>query len=100
MKRIKTAGRVVVAGCVAKERFLTVRRVVGAGCVASKRTRTVGRVVLAGCVAKERFKTDGRVVEALDGDAKESVVALSGVLVGIATVRCRSDRLSRGRKRK
>ena len=47
----------------------------------------------------ERSSTGGRVVSA-GGEAKESVVSLSGVEAGIASVWWRGNRLRRRRKRK
>ena len=47
----------------------------------------------------ERRRTGGRVVSA-GGEAKESVVSLSGVEAGIASVWWRGNRLRRRRKRK
>src|SRR6266513_1787981 len=64
-QRLKTVGRVPVAGCVVFERFNTVGRVEAALCVARERLKTVGRVVAALCVAAERVNTVGRVEAAL-----------------------------------
>ena len=52
----------------------------------------VGRVADASGIAIERIKTGGRV-EASGGEAEKRIIALSGVLVGIASVRCGRYRL-------
>jgi hypothetical protein len=57
-----TGGRVVAAGCVARERKNAVGRVTATYNVAKEHTGTVGRVRTAACVEEERFKTGGRVV--------------------------------------
>ena len=63
MERTSTVGRVVAAGCVAKERLKTVGRVVVAGGVANERINR-GRVVLPVVLLNERSNTGGRVVAA------------------------------------
>ena len=70
------------AGGVAIERFLTGGRVVAAGCVRHQRIKTCGRVAGAGC------------------ETEEHRITLGVVLVGIASVRWRPNRLRgwRGRK--
>ena len=78
-----TVGRVVIAGCVAVERCITVGHVVVASCGGSERGKTIGRVVCAG------------------GEAEKRTIALSGVAVGIASVRCRGNPESfRGRRKR
>ena len=62
-----------------------------------ERKSTGGRVVAAGCVAKERLKTDGRVVAAAC-EVEERIVTLSGVSVGIASVRWWGNRWNAGAK--
>src|SRR5437762_3260683 len=92
-------GDVAPADCVASKRSPTVGRVEVGGCAVTERQKTGGRVAGAGCVGIERRRTGGRVVSA-GGEAKESVVTLSGVEAGIASVWCRGNRLRRRRKRK
>ena len=59
-----------------------------AGCVvAMKRMKTVGRVVVAGCVAIERSDRPMAVLLGPSGEAEERILTLSGVAVGIASVR-------------
>src|SRR4029077_17740860 len=124
IERLKTVGRVAVAGCVAKKRLKTVGRVVAAGCVVQQRKNTVGRVLLAGFVAIERSVTNGRVLVAAEGarathvaieriktngrvalavrKALEGSMPLSCVTVGVASVRRRRRQLclSRSPRRK
>ena len=68
------------------QRSVTDRRVAGASCVAKKRINPDGRIVLAGGVVKERKKTGGRV-EAAGREIEERKIPLSGVTVGIPSVR-------------
>jgi hypothetical protein len=93
---VHTGCNIVGAGVV-KERTKTVGRVVVAGGVEQERIKTVGRVVAPGGVAIKRTITDGRVVAAAC-EAEERRITLSGVAVGIASVRCRGNRSGRRRK--
>ena len=63
-ERVNAIGRIVAAGGIVAERLHTGGRVIAASGVVKERMRTIGRVVAAGCVAKERFKTVGCVVVA------------------------------------
>src|SRR5437899_2317540 len=92
-------GGVLNTGGIAGERFGTNGSVAAAGGVAKKRFNTVGRVVAAGCVVIERVKPDCRVAAA-GCEVEEGISALSGVEVGIASVRWWVDRSSCRRKRK
>ena len=92
-------GGVVVAVCVARERKNTGGRVAVAASIAFQRFKTVGRVVAAGGVAKKRVKTGGRV-GGTGGEAEESILALSGVVAGIASVWWWVNRLDSRRKPK
>src|SRR5712691_12707342 len=76
----------------------TVGRVV-IGIVVQERLKTVGRVARAGCVAQERLKADCRVKGA-GGETEQRISSLSGVVVGIPSVRCWGNRSTRRRKRK
>src|SRR4029077_4046496 len=89
-----TGGRVVVAGCVVKERSATVCRVAISGCVAYQSRTAVGRVAIAGCVVKERLKTDCRVVAA-DG-VQERIITQERVLKAeVAALLANGSRLRR-----
>jgi len=77
-----TGGRVVITGCIAPERIVPGSCISGAGCVAEERLKTVGRVVVAA------------------RDTKECASTLSGIFVGVASVRCWRHRLNHLRKRK
>src|SRR2546430_1896993 len=120
MERRETCGRVIGAGCVAKERIKTVGSVFGAGCVFIERASTDRRVVVTGCVFIERSITVGRV-EVADGGVNErfptdcrvagahavagcerveGVITLSRVAAGIASVRRWENRSRCGWKRK
>src|SRR5207245_1878239 len=97
--RVTTNGRVGEPVRVAIERTKTVGRI-EAGCVVKKRERTSSRSFRAGGKTMERHKTNRRVVEAdCCIEAEERLITLSGVLVGIASVRCWVNRSSRRGKR-
>ncbi len=89
IERTSTVGRVVAAGGVEIERVNTGGRVGAAGSVAVERCSTGGRVLDATGVLIERFPTNGRVAVA-GSEAEKRILALSGVKVGIASVRCRA----------
>ncbi len=99
---MKTRGRVLVAGRVAKERSEAVGRVLGTD-VAIERSITGGSVVVAAyvdveclfassgvvaahCVVPKRSKTHGSVIDA-GCEVEESILALGGGSVWIASVR-------------
>jgi len=79
-------------------------RVGAAGCVAKERLKTAGRVVVAAGVVIERLKTNSRVLAAVVGryasKRKESIGALGGVAVGIASIGQWANRSHRRRKPK
>ena len=89
-ERLKPLCGVTAAGCVKVERLITVGRVERA-VIASERASTAGRVEVALGVEIERLKTDGRVVEAVC-EVEERRIALSRVIIGIATIGRRNDR--------
>jgi len=82
----KTNGQVRVGGVVV-ERFCPNGHVKAAAGVEGKRPSTNPHVVTAASILQERTGTHGRVVDA-GCEAEQSVRALSGVVAGIASVRC------------
>src|SRR5436190_1424523 len=94
-----TIGRVMVTGCVGKERLKTGGRVVKAGGVEKEGARSLCRVEITGCVATKDSKTDGRVASAR-GEGEECIIALRGIAAGIASVRRRDNCLRCWKKRK
>ena len=51
-----------------------------------------GRIELASGVAPERKETNRRI-EATAGETKQSVLPFRGIATGVASIRCRTDRL-------
>src|SRR6266550_2075475 len=64
IERYVTGSRVSVGAGVVSERVITGRRVSVAGCVAYECSKTSGGVFVACCVANERFNADGCIVVA------------------------------------
>src|SRR5262249_42315567 len=76
-----SVGRIIVAGCIAKERQITGSRVIAACCGGSECLITDCRVAIAG------------------REAEEGVGTLGGVVVGIASIRWWINRPSLWRER-
>jgi len=87
----KTDGRVVVGGVVGK-RLRPNGHVKVASTVAGKRQSTNPRVITAGSIVTKRTSTHGGIVDPA-GEVEQSVIALSGVGAGIASVGPGPDRL-------
>ncbi|SRR6266478_7659305 len=80
------------------ERFITGARIVRGSAIFKERRKTGGRVKRAGCDINERLVTISRVL--LSGcETKKGLSSLSGVPIGVASVRWRTNRLRCGRKR-
>jgi hypothetical protein len=62
-------------------------RVIDSGGVAKERLKSAGRVIVPRGIAKERLITKGRVMDAA-GQALERILTLGRVAAGIAAVRC------------
>ena|SRR5438477_4906796 len=77
----------------AKKRSKTDSCVFDCGCVVRECTRARSCVFDAGCVTEERIKSDGCVVAA-GGETVERTVALSRVVVWIASIRSWGNRQS------
>src|SRR5262249_46501677 len=94
-ERLKTLGRVVVAGAVAAERGCTGSRVLATDCVMKRRGGTSGcvgasrsvvnerrltgrRVAAADCVSKERRSTGGRVEDTIHAGDHVLCIASEG----------------------
>ena len=85
--------------CKTIERRGTNGDISGASCVTQKRLRTNRRVAAGGGAVIKRLKAEGGVVHS-GCKAKECVLTLSGVSIGIAAIRWRDNCLRCLRKRK